>query len=163
MSQALVIGVDLKLPFINSIKGDWSVNPDEVRASWEAYIEIVTRILPSHPSQHNRRIDLELAGLQELSQRLREILKKAGPSVGQTLHDDDLSFAYLTLSIINVVLRPVLLHHADCVGTPERGLSFGQRSTAPSLYAAKIAELDQVYAVLTDFCNLLTQAAGVRL
>jgi hypothetical protein len=92
----------------------------------------------------------ELEGIEELLDKIRDVLKKYGPSVGKTDGAHDLSFAHLALTIINVLLRPVLLRRMKIVN--------------PDVDKQDVfKELDRVYAVLIDYCNILAQGADVAL
>lgn len=114
------------------------------------YIEIITRISPPKQDISRRNVASELDDLEELLNKMRDILKKYGPSVGKTDSVYDLSFAHLTLTIINVLLRPMLLKRMRVVDADVDNQDIGK-------------ELDRVYAVLIDYCNILTQGADVAL
>lgn len=146
----MVIDINLSLPLINSIRGTWKVSDRERSAAWEVYIEIITRISPSRQDISRRNVASELDDLEELLNKMRDILKKYGPSVGKTDSVYDLSFAHLTLTIINVLLRPMLLKRMRVVDADVDNQDIGK-------------ELDRVYAVLIDYCNILTQGADVAL
>lgn len=148
----MVVDVNLSLPLINSIRGTWKVSEQERSASWEAYIEIITRssLCGQDKDISHRDVGRELDVLEDLLNKLRDILKKYGPSIGATESVNDLSFALLTLTIINVVLRPILL----------KG---GKFKSIPIDDQDIIKELDRVYAVLIDYCNVLAQGADVAL
>ena len=105
----MVVDINLSLPLINSIRGTWKVSDLERSAAWEAYIEIITRISPCWQGISQRDMEREMGVLEDLLNKLRDILKKYGPLIGKTEGVNDLSFALLTLMIINVVLRPLLL------------------------------------------------------
>lgn len=147
------VDVDLRMPYVNRIKGVWMVNRTEVRASWKAYIEIVTR-MPPPPPLSQRSVAHELSSLGELCERLKEILKQSGPCVGRN-DDDALSFASLTLTVINTALRPVLAQPEHVSRPPENHQRPDEK--------AALEQLDRVYPVLVDFGNLLERAAGVAL
>ena len=49
-----------------------------------------------------------LSSLYTLFDTTRTILRKYGPSIAQPKGEDELSFGYLAVVILNVVLRPVL-------------------------------------------------------
>ncbi|MFA5262069.1 MAG: hypothetical protein WC450_12670 [Candidatus Omnitrophota bacterium] len=155
----MIINVNLKLPYVNNIKGVWDVKECETQAAWETYIEIVTRILPVNPATHTRRPELELVSIRELFDKIRDILKKFGPSTGQTNLAGGLTFAFLALTIMNVVLRPVLMDHKLTSGEESRKAL----DKSPEENTQICEQLNTTYAVLIDFCNILTQAAGVEL
>jgi len=146
----MVVDINLSLPLINSIRGTWKVSDLERSAAWEAYIEIITRISPYWQGISQRDMEREMGVLEDLLNKLRDILKKYGPLIGKTEGVNELSFAHLALTIINVLLRPVLLKRIRIVD-----------SDADKQDVFK--ELDRVYAVLIDYCNILAQGADVAL
>lgn len=155
----MIINVNLKLPYVNAIQGAWDVKECETHAAWETYVEIVTRILPAHPVTHTRHPQMELASIQQLFDKIRDILKKFGPAIGQTHLAGGLTFAFLALTIMNVVLRPALMEHKCLPGEESR-----ESPDRPPGEDQRLCEqLNKTYAVLIDFCNILTQAAGVEL
>lgn len=146
----MVVDVNLSLPLINSIRGLWKVSDLERSAAWETFIEIITRISSPKQDFSKRDVACELDDLEELLNKMRDILKKYGPSIGKADGVHDLSFAHLALTMINVVLRPVLLK--------------GVKINDTNLNNQDICkELDRVYAVLIDYCNILAQGADVAL
>ncbi len=155
----MIINVNLKLPYVNAIQGVWDVKECETHAAWETYVEIVTRILPAHPVTHTRCPEVELVSIRDLFDKIRDILKRSGPSIGQTHLKGGLTFAFLALTIMNVVLRPILMEHKAAAGEGNRGSS--DRTTQENQRLCE--QLNKTYAVLIDFCNILTQAAGVEL
>jgi hypothetical protein len=146
----MVVDINLSLPLINSIRGTWKVSDLERSAAWEAYIEIITRISPCWQGISQRDMEREMGVLEDLLNKLRDILKKYGPLIGKTEGVNDLSFAHLALTIINVLLRPVLLKRIRIVN-------------ADADKQDVFKELDRVYAVLIDYCNILAQGADVAL
>lgn len=150
LALTMIIDVNLSLPLVNSIRGIWKVSDLERSASWEAYIEIITRISPSQQDISQRDVKRELSTLEDLLNKLRDILKKYGPLIGKTAGVNDLSFAHLALTVINVLLRPVLLKRMKIVNADVDNEDICK-------------ELDRVYAVLIDYCNILAQGADVAL
>jgi hypothetical protein len=147
----MVVDINLSLPLINSIRGTWKVSDLERSAAWEAYIEIITRISPCWQGVSQRDMEREMDVLEDLLNKLRDILKKYGPLIGKTEGVNDLSFAHLALIIINVLLRPALLR---------RRIKIVDANVDNQDI---IKELDRVYAVLIDYCNILAQGADVAL
>lgn len=146
----MIIDVHLNLPLINSLRGTWNVTERESSAAWETYVEIITRISPARMDFAQRDIAWELSSLDELLNKMREILKKYGPAVGKTDRFNDLSFAHLVLTVINVVLRPILEK-----GQKHRG--------DPASDQELCRDLDRAYGILIDLCNMMAQGAGVAL
>lgn len=101
------IEVNLSFPGVGGIKGEWEPNDDQVKAAWELYVELSTRISIVHLKDEDGLLREALTSLHMLFGVSREILKKYGPQVAVS-KEDDLSFGFLTIRILNDVIRPVL-------------------------------------------------------
>ena len=102
------VKVSLKLPYIAGIEGTWEPDEREQNASWEMYVELVTRISVAELKSDEGLLREALSSLYTLFNTTRDILRKYGPSVAQPKGKDNLSFGYLAVTVLNVVLRPVL-------------------------------------------------------
>ncbi len=111
MAQPKTISVDLRLPGTDDIKGPWTVNEEEERAAWEIYVELVTRVPVVQLRTGEGLLGEALSSLYTLFDSTREILRKYGPSIGRPENTGGLSFAYLSISLLNEVLRPVLARY----------------------------------------------------
>ena len=108
MPKLVNVRLDLKIPGLGGIRGTWEPDESEVGAAWELYVEMVTRTplgdLPSHEGSAREA----LTSIYSLFDTTRSILRKYGPSVARPKSDAELSFGYLAVSMLNLVLRQLL-------------------------------------------------------
>lgn len=165
MSKLTSVQVSLSLPYIGGIQGTWSPDENEQSAAWEMYVELVTRISVVELQPDEGLLREALSSLYLLFDTTRKILRKYGPSVARPKNSGDLSFGYLSVAILNTILRPVLskwhpllLHYEitriDSTSTIEHERNW---KDAPQLRQ----ELNSARSVLVDFANLLAQVAEV--
>lgn len=102
------IKVNLNIPYIGSVAGTWKPNDSEKKASWELYVELVTRISVVELKRDEGILREALDSLYSLFQTTREILRKYGSDVAVPRKKDDISFGKLAIIILNCQLRPVL-------------------------------------------------------
>lgn len=102
------VEVSLTIPYISSITGTWKPNDAEKKASWELYVELVTRISVVELKRSEGFLREALDSLYLLFQTTREILRKYGSDVAVPRKKGDLSFGKLAIIILNYQLRPVL-------------------------------------------------------
>lgn len=75
------IAVSLKLPYIGEISGKWEPDKCQKKASWELYVELVTRISVVNLEDDKGIIREALSSLYSIFETSREIMKRYGPSV----------------------------------------------------------------------------------
>lgn len=97
------VELDLKLIKIN---GTWEPNDVERRAAWELYVELITRVAVVPMQQGLLREALN--SLHSLFANSREILRRYGPATADPKPNGQYNLAYLTVAMLNFVLRPVL-------------------------------------------------------
>ena len=159
------VKVSLKLPYIGGIEGTWEPDEREQNASWEMYVELVTRISVVELKSDEGLLRESLSSLYTLFTTTRDILRKYGPSIAQPKGNDKLSFGYLAVNILNVVLRPVMAKWhpllLDYEGTKDSSIS-------PLIHESqwdKAEELRQVLndvrSTLIEFSDYLAQVASV--
>ena len=102
------INVKFSLPWIGEIGGEWEPDESEVKAAWELYVELVTRISIVELQPEEGLLREALSSLYSLFDTTREILRKYGPTVGKPKGEGRLSFAILAVAVLNTLLRPVL-------------------------------------------------------
>jgi hypothetical protein len=165
MAKLTSVRVNLKLPYIGGVEGTWEPDESEQRAAWEMYVELVTRISVAelHPGEGLLRD--ALSSLYSLFNTTRMILRQYGPGVAQPKGRDNLSFGYLAVIILNVVLRPVLAKWhpllLDYENGRETSVSHLEHERRWDKYEELREELGNVRGVLTEYANLLAQVAGV--
>jgi hypothetical protein len=102
------ISVELGLPYVGKISGDWEPDQKERDAAWELYVELITRISVVDLGQDEGLLRESLTSLYSLFPTTREILRKHGPVVAKPKGKDGLSFGLLSVAVLNTVLRPIL-------------------------------------------------------
>ena len=77
-------------------------------AAWELYVEMVTRTPLGGFSSQEVSLREALNSIYSLIETTVGILKKCGPGVARLKGGGDLSFGYLAVSMLNLVVRPLL-------------------------------------------------------
>ena len=108
MPKLVNVKIDLKFPGIGGISGTWEPDDSEVRAAWELYVEMVTRTPIGGFSSQEGSLREALDSIYSLFDTTRGILRKYGPGVARPKSGHELSFGYLAVSMLNLVLRPLL-------------------------------------------------------
>jgi hypothetical protein len=92
--------VDLSVPGIGGVSGTWKPDDSERRAAWEMYVELVTRIavVKLHPEEGLLRE--ALSSLYSVFGSTRQILREHGPEVAKPKGGGDLSFGYLSVTVL---------------------------------------------------------------
>src|SRR5262245_62029083 len=108
MPKLKSVSVKLELRYIGGIEGTWEPDESERKAAWEMYGELISRISVVEMGTEEGLLREALASLYTLFGTTRSILREHGPSVARPKGEDDISFGYLAVTILNLVLRPVL-------------------------------------------------------
>ncbi len=108
MPRLVNVRLDLKILGIGGIQGTWEPDESEVRAAWELYVELVTRTPLGDISLVEGSTRESLNSIYSLFDTTRTILRSSGPSVASPGAGRRLSFGYLAISMLNLVLRPLL-------------------------------------------------------
>ena len=108
MPKLQSVKIGLNIPFIGNIDGTWAPNEDERNASWELYVELVTRtsVVPLKDNQGILREVLD--SFYDLFIITRKIMKNYGPSIAEPRKKNEYSFGKLSIIILNYVIRPLL-------------------------------------------------------
>lgn len=157
------IDVRLKLPFLE-IGGEWEPDDAERRASWEMYVELVSRISVAELGPDEGSLREALSSLYSLFGSTREILRHYGPDVAQSDRDGTLSFGYIAIAVLNGALRPLLsvwhprLAAYEATRPADRSTLDHERAwdAAPALREA----LNLHRGVLVEYARILGEAAG---
>lgn len=159
------VKVSLKLPFVGDIEGNWEPDESERDASWELYVELITRISVVELQPEEGLLREALSSLYTLFDTTRNILRKYGPSVAQPKGQDNLSFGYLAVVILNTVVRPVLAKWhpllLDYEHTKPISASLLEHEKQWSNNEELRTVLNRVRSVLIQYANLLAEVAGV--
>lgn len=159
------VTVKFAVPYLGEIGGEWEPDEAEVKAIWELYVELVTRIAIVELKPGEGLLRESLTSLHSLFGTAREILRRHGPAVARS-EGYKLSFAYLTVAVLNSVLRPVLakwhplLQDYEFKKPPE--CSPLEHESLWGQGGELRAELNQVRTKLLEYARLLEIAAGVR-
>jgi hypothetical protein len=158
------IKVGLKLPFVE-IAGTWKPDDSQRKASWEMYIELVTRIAVIELRPEEGLLREALSSLYSLFDTTRKILREYGPTVAKPSGGGDLSFGYIAVAVLNLVLRPVLASWHPLLQDWENQKLAAVSPLAHEQQWDRAAELRQelnaVRDVLREYALLLEKAAGV--
>ena len=159
------VKVNIKLPFIGGIEGTWEPNEDEQKAAWEMYVELVTRISIVKLNDDEGLLREALSSLYTLFDTTRKILREYGPSVARSKHEDNLSFGYLAVAILNTVIRPVLSKWhpllLDYESTKTSSVSPLEHEKKWDKHNELRKKLDEVRLTLIDYANVLSDVADV--
>ncbi len=165
MPKLTSIKVSLKLPYLGGIEGTWEPDETEQRASWEMYVELITRISVVELRPGEGLLREALSSIYTLFDRTRKILREYGPSVARPKGNGDLSFGYLAVAILNTVLRPVLakwhpllLNYESTRPNSVSQVEYEQQWEGNEQLRHK---LNEVRDVLLEYANLLAEVAKV--
>lgn len=159
------VKVSLKLPYVGGIEGTWEPDESQRNAAWEMYVELVTRISVAELKPDEGLLREALSSLHSLFGTTREILREHGPSIARPKREGGLSFGQLAVTVLNVVLRPVLAEWhpllLDYESTKASCASSFDHERQWDRYGELRQALNDVRKVLTDYAELLAEAAGV--
>jgi len=165
MPKLTEVKVSLSLPYIGGIEGTWEPDENEQNAAWEMYVELVTRISVAELKPEEGLLREALSSLYTLFDTTRNILRKYGPSIAKPKGEDNISFGYLAVAILNTVLRPVLAKWhpllLDYESTKDSTLSPLEHERQWEKYEELQQVLNDVRSVLIEYAELLAQVAGV--
>lgn len=158
---AVLKTVTVSLPFgIGS--ASWEADPTERHAAWELYIELVTRVAVQTLSDDVGTLREAMNSLYSLFASTREILRKAGPTVGAS-HD---SVGGIAIAVLNKGLRPFLSKWHPLLQEWEAkkasGISPQSHEKAWEHEPELRQELETLRGDLEQYANALADIAGVR-
>ena len=165
MAKLTSFKVKLELPYIGGIEGNWQPDESERKAAWEMYVELVTRVSVVEIQPEESLLREALSSLYTLFGTTRQILRDYGPSVAQPKGEDKLSFGYLAVTILNVVLRPILSKWhpllLDYENKRPNTVSPLEHERQWDKHDELRQELNQARTILIEYTNLLAEVAGV--
>ncbi|MEK4741042.1 MULTISPECIES: hypothetical protein [unclassified Bacillus (in: firmicutes)] len=157
------ITVSLNLP-IGSIKGSWQPSTAERDASWEMYVELITRITTNELNDEEGILREALSSFYSLFDITRQILKKYGPNVAIS-KTGNISFGYLAVSILNSSLRPLLAKWHPMLLEYENkrneSVSIVEHEKPWDKHDELRKEIEFVHQILLQYAHILGQVAGV--
>jgi hypothetical protein len=159
------ISVELGLPYIGKISGDWEPDQKEREAAWELYVELITRVSVVNLGPDEGLLRESLSSLYSLFSTTREILRKRGPAVAKPKSEDGLSFGLLAVTVLNTVLRPLLSKWHPLLEDYEATKPSGTSTVDFERKWEKAAELrgalEGARVKLVEFAAILADVAGV--
>jgi hypothetical protein len=160
--KSIEVGLDLK---IFKITGTWEPNNVEREAAWELYVELITRIAVV-PLQDDEGILREaLTSLHALFGITREILRRHGPDIAEPKPNGQYNFGYLSVVMLNVVIRPILAHWHPLLesweSTRPKGRSKMGHEQLWEHADALREELKVVQTTLAQYALILATACGI--
>jgi hypothetical protein len=159
------ITVELGLPSIGKISGEWEPDQKERDAAWELYVELITRVSVVGLGPDEGLLREALASLHALFSTVRDILRKYGPAVAKPKRKNGISFGLLSVAVLNSVLRPVLSKWHPTLADYESSKPAGTSAVDHERKWEKVYELRQVLQEtqirLAEFASILADVAGV--
>jgi len=103
-----------------TIEGVWYPTENERKAAWDMYVEIVTRIPVAYVKPDMGMLRICLSSLYKLFDVTREILREYGPTLARPRAEGQLSFGYLSIKILDLILRPFMMKWHPLLAEYER-------------------------------------------
>lgn len=158
------VKVSLKLPFIGGIEGNWEFDEKEKEAAWEMYVELVTRISVVKLEYDEGLLREALSSLHTLFSTTRNILRQYGPSIATPKGEENLSFGYIAIVILNTLIRPVLSKWHPLLldyESKKGNISPLEHERNWDKHDELRDVLEEVRMKLIEYANLLSKVAGV--
>ena len=128
-------------------------------------MELITRAPLGEPAPHDGLAREVLTSIHSLFDTTRGILRRYGPAVARPKDGNNLSFGYLAVTMLNLVLRPVLTKWHPLLqqleSTRESNVSVAGHETAWAHYQEFQDELRQTRQRLLEYAKLFATVAGV--
>jgi hypothetical protein len=158
------VQVKLTIPFIGEISGTWEPEEAERRAAWELYVELVTRVAVVQLGPAEGLLREALSSLREVFGTTREILRRYGPAVAPKSAEQEISFGYLAVGVLNGALRPLLAVWHPTLAAYEVTRPEGQSPVEWERQWSRAeelrAELAATRGLLVEFARTLGEVAG---
>ena len=157
--------VELTLPFLGKIGGQWAPDDAEREAAWQMYVELATRITVQPLAPDQGLIREALTSYYSLFATTRTILREHGPRIAQPTGDGTLSFGYLALAVLNGALRPLLIRwHPELLAhehqRPTDQSVTTWEATWPHAPAVR-QQIETTRLAILDYADLLAAVADV--
>ncbi|GAA5529811.1 hypothetical protein [Herpetosiphon gulosus] len=159
------VKININLPFIGNIEGNWEPNQAERNAAWELYVELVTRISAAELKPNEGSLREALTSLYSVFEITRSILRKYGPEIALNSSDNNISLAFIAISILNTVIRPFLAKWHPLLSDYENLRSDGISSLGHENSWDRSDELRQVLngirLILIEYTDILAEISGI--
>lgn len=150
---------------LDVIEGTWEPTECERNAAWDMYVELVTRIPIAQVKPGESSLQVCLTSLYKLFDSTREILRKYGPSVARPRTEGQVSFGYLSVKVLDIILRPFLVKWYPMLIDYESSRKSSESSREHEKKWAKYDELNrglvEVRDALIHYATLLARASEV--
>ena len=160
MPDQKLINVSLNLPYIGEINGVWNPSEIEKEASWEMYILLITNISFLKTISDDALIRESVIVLRTIFISLNVILIKYGLSIHKPKGKSQLTFGYITILILNHVLRPIVEKWCNVFLKYDQDIENSVDNIDCSIPKI-VKDLKDIREVLNDFINLLAKAANI--
>ena len=158
------VSAKIKTPFLD-VQGDWEADESEQQASWELYVELVTRIAVQELKPCEGSLREALSSLHDIFAETRQILRKYGPTVAQPKGAGSLSLGSIAIQVLNTALRPFLTKWHPLLlayeNTKRPETSPIEHEAAWDKNTELRGELNQLNVSLKEYSQLLASAAGI--
>lgn len=156
--------VDVKLDLkVFSVSGTWEPNDHERNAAWELYVELITRVSTVELSGGILRE--ALSSFYTLFDTARDVLKRYGPDVAEAKPNGQPNLAYISISILNYAVRPLLTYwHPLLEAWEDDRVPGTSRATHEAAWDRAVelrGEIEFCRRSLTAYANILSAACGV--
>jgi hypothetical protein len=150
---------------VEMIEGIWEPTECERNAAWDMYVELVTRIPIAQVKPGESSLQVCLNSLYKLFGATREILRKYGPFVARPRSEGQISFGYLSVKILDIILRPFLVKWypllIDYESTRKSSVSAREHERKWARYEELKKGLNDVRDALLQYAQLLARASEV--
>lgn len=159
------ISVSLGIPEVANITGEWEPNENQQNASWEIYVELVTRVSVVGLNENGGNIREALSSLYTIFDETREILKKYGPGIAISPGRGNLSLGFIAVSVLNDFIRPFLtkwhpkLTFFEEIRSPDTPLVDHYNSWEKNMQIRD--ELNRLSEFLYEYSRILARGAGI--
>ncbi len=158
MESAKRIQVNLWSRQVPHISGTWEVDDIQQRAAWELYVEMITRISVMELKPQEGLLREALSSLYSIFDSTRGILRQYGPEVARPRTENELSFGYLSVTMLNSLVRPVLAKWHPLLLDHE---SLRDENTSPLQHERDWDKSQELRNVLRELRHELAQYAEV--
>jgi hypothetical protein len=148
------------------LKGKWIADRAQQEASWEMYVELITRISLQPLKSDEGLLREGLSSLYSLFEETRRILKEHGPEVARPLGGGTLSLGQIAVEVLNQRLRPLLakwhpLLQAYETERPQNVSPLDHENAWPHAHELR-TEFEKLRHHIVDYADLLAQASGIK-
>jgi len=158
--------VEVSLSIPGFVTVTWTPNRAERKAAWELYVELITRVSVEEMRTGEGILRESLISLHSIFDSTRVILKKYGTVIAKPKKNkNEVSFGFLSIVILNRVLRPYLTKWHPILEEYEsrrtENTSIKEHEDKWELNSQMRTEMGEVRKVLVEYSNCLARIAKV--